>query len=384
MTADPAAAPDPRLAPYASHPGNTRGRRHEIPPSALRDPFDRDRDRIVHSNAFRRLKHKTQVFVMPDGDHYRTRLTHSLEVAQIGRVMAKALGLHEGLTEALCLAHDLGHPPFGHVGEQALDRAMAPWGGFDHNGNTLRIVTLRERRYADYPGLNLSWEVLEGLAKHNGPVEDPGWALAAANTDYDLDLRSHASLEAQVAAIADDIAYDNHDLDDGIRAGAFRLEDVVAVPFVRENWRIVAERHMGAPKDAIIAEMVRRQIGIMVEDVLAEARRRLHGIGSVEDVRRAGRPLIAFSADVAASEGELSAFLFENMYRNAPARDLREPVGDVVEQLFSALHADPQLLPQSWRDSLPEEEPARARHVGDFIAGMTDRYAMRFWQELGA
>lgn len=383
MTADPDAAPDPRLAPYASHPGNTRGRRFEISPSALRDPFDRDRDRIVHSNAFRRLKHKTQVFVMPDGDHYRTRLTHSLEVAQIGRVMAKALGLHEGLTEALCLAHDLGHPPFGHVGEQALDRAMAPWGGFDHNGNTLRIVTLRERRYADYPGLNLSWEVLEGLAKHNGPVEDPGWALAAADADYDLDLGSHASLEAQVAAIADDIAYDNHDLDDGIRAGAFRLEDVVAVPFVRDNWRIVAERHMGAPKDAIVAEMVRRQIGIMVEDVLAEARRRLRGIASVEDVRRAGRPLIAFSADVAASERELSAFLFENMYQTAPARDLREPAGDVVEQLFSALHADPQRLPQSWRDSLPEEEPARARHVGDFIAGMTDRYAMRFWQELG-
>ena len=368
------------LAPFASNPAETRGRRYDIAPSDLRDPFDRDRDRIVHSTAFRRLKHKTQVFVMPDGDHYRTRLTHSLEVAQIGRVIARALGLHEGLTEALCLAHDLGHPPFGHVGEEALSEAMSPYGGFDHNGHTLRVVTRLEQAYAAHAGLNLSWEVLEGLAKHNGPVTDPGWALEEADREFPLDLRTHASLEAQVAAIADDIAYDNHDLDDGIRAGLFPIEKALEVPFVRDAHAAERARYPRAAADLILSETVRRQIGLMVEDVIAETRTRLAEAKpeSAEDVRAAGRTLVGFSPEMAQAERDLKRFLYANMYHHRATDPARTRARTIVQETFAKLRGDPKRLPSAWEASLPAEDPWRARHIADFIAGMTDNYAERF------
>ncbi|MGB7404233.1 MAG: deoxyguanosinetriphosphate triphosphohydrolase [Pacificimonas sp.] len=369
---------------FASNPDASRGRRYPTEPSALRDAFDRDRDRIVHATAFRRLKHKTQVFVAPDGDHFRTRLTHSLEVAQIGRVMAKALGLHEGLTEALCLAHDLGHPPFGHVGEDALDAAMQDYGGFDHNGHTLRVVTRLEQSYAAHDGLNLSWETLEGLAKHNGPVADPGWALAEVDAANRLALSTHASLEAQVAAISDDIAYDNHDLDDGLRAGLFGMDSAVSVPFVAENRAAVLARYPNAAPDRQASEMVRRQIGVMVEDVLETTRRNLGELKpkSADDVRAAGRQLVSFSDGMARQERELKGFLYKNMYLHPASRRVREPSAAVVANLFTDLHGNPKRLPESWERTLPDDEPARARHIGDFIAGMTDRFAVKFRGEL--
>ncbi|MGB3723405.1 MAG: deoxyguanosinetriphosphate triphosphohydrolase [Pacificimonas sp.] len=372
------------LAPYASDPAQSRGRLHPAAPSELRDAFDRDRDRIVHATAFRRLKHKTQVFVAPDGDHFRTRLTHSLEVAQIGRVLARALGLHEGLTEALCLAHDIGHPPFGHVGEDALDNAMRDWGGFDHNGHTLRVLTKLEQSYADHDGLNLSWETLEGLAKHNGPVAKPDWALAEVDAAHDLDLASHASLEAQIAAIADDIAYDNHDLDDGLRAGVFSLEEALAVPFIRRNWDVIRQRHPQAPQARQIAEMVRRQIGVMVEDVLAETRTRLLDLNpkSVADIRAAGRQIVAFSPVIAVEERDMKRFLYANMYHHASSLAVRDPAAALIGQLFRDLHRDPARLPADWEACLPSAETPRARHIGDFIAGMTDRYAQKFQGQL--
>ena len=372
------------LAPYASHPENTRGRQYDTDPSALRDPFDRDRDRIVHSNAFRRLKHKTQVFVMPDGDHYRTRLTHSLEVAQISRALAGALGLHQGLTEAICLAHDIGHPPFGHEGEDALAEAMRDFGGWDHNGHTLRVVTQIEEAYAEHDGLNLSWEVLEGLAKHNGPVADPGWALAEADAALDLELGTHASLEAQVAAIADDIAYDNHDMDDGIRAGMFGLDRLCEVPFVAENLNVVRARYPGAPEPRLVSEAVRRQIGLMVEDVLAETCRRLADLSprSADDIRTAGRQIVAFSDKMQTAERDMKRFLYQNMYHHPAAAEPREEARRIVADLFALLHRDPRRLPEDWGRALPRTEPERSRYIADFIAGMTDRYARRFAGEL--
>ena len=369
-------------APYASDPTRSRGRQYRQPASEVRDPFQRDRDRIIHATAFRRLKHKTQVFVSPDGDHFRTRLTHSLEVAQIGRVIARELGLHEDLTEALCLAHDLGHPPFGHVGEDVLTVAMQPYGGFDHNANTLRIVTRTEQRYAEFDGLNLTWETLEGLAKHNGPVYEPTWALAEIDAAYPLDLSSYSSLEAQVAALADDIAYDNHDLDDGLRAKLFTLEDALSVPFVAETWAMVQERFPNARPDRLPAELVRHQIGRMVGDVLAETRRRIAEVDpkSVEDVRAAGRTLVGFSAAMAQCERDLKTFLREHMYFHPINLDIRKPAREVVSGLFARYHADPSAMPEEWAATIPAEEPARARHVADFIAGMTDQYAIRMYR----
>ncbi|HEX2803622.1 MAG TPA: dNTP triphosphohydrolase, partial [Sphingomicrobium sp.] len=259
------------LATLAARPGSSRGRLHresDSGPRGPRDIFQRDRDRIIHSVAFRRLRHKTQVFVAPDGDHYRVRLTHSLEVAQIGRTIARALGLNEDLTEMLCLAHDLGHPPFGHAGEDALEEAMADSGGFDHNGHTVRIVTKLETPYAGFDGLNLSWEALEGLAKHNGPVREPGWALAAADAEFDLALDSWPSLEAQVAAIADDLAYDNHDIDDGLRAGLLDFDALLEVPLVECHWRDIVKRSGELPADKMQRALVRDMIGAMVGDVI--------------------------------------------------------------------------------------------------------------------
>jgi dGTPase len=368
------------LAAYASDPARSRGRLHGETSAGTRGPrdaFQRDRDRIIHSIPFRRLRHKTQVFIAPDGDHFRVRLTHSLEVAQIGRTIARALGLNEDLTEALCLAHDIGHPPFGHAGEDALQAAMADAGGFDHNAHTLRLLTKLETSYPRHPGLNLSWETLEGLAKHNGPVARQGWALTETNAEWDLDLGRWPSLEAQVAAIADDIAYDNHDVDDGLRAGLFTLDELMEVPLAARTWKAVRERFADVGEDRLAPELVRDQIGLMVRDVLDEIRRRLAaaGVETAEDVRAAGAALAGFSPAMAAEERALKTFLYARMY-NAPRVDaVRVEAQRVLANLAAAYRDDPRRLPPGWRrDDAGEVETIRA--IGDFIAGMTDRYAI--------
>ena len=369
-----------RFAPYAADPARSRGRRHGADPSRghVRDAFQRDRDRIIHSIAFRRLNGKTQVFVAPDGDHFRVRLTHSLEVAQIGRTIARGLRLNEDLTEAICLAHDIGHPPFGHAGEDALKAATLAAGGFDHNGHTLRVLTALESPYPSFAGLDLSWETLEGLAKHNGPVRRPGWALATADADFPLDLGSRASLEAQVAAIADDIAYDNHDIDDGLRAGLIDRDALLAVPIVAESARIVATRFPGLGPDALAREVVRTGIGRMVEDVLAESRRRITeaGITSADDIRAWPHALVGFSPAMATAERGLKRVLYAELYHHPQLLTLSRATQDVVTGLMSAYAADPDLLPPAWRAGLPADEPWRTRHLADFVAGMTDRFAI--------
>jgi len=369
------------VADCANDPASSRGRRHAELGRVVRGPrddFQRDRDRIIHSIAFRRLRHKTQVFVAPDGDHYRVRLTHSIEVAQIGRGIARALGLNEDLTEALCLAHDIGHPPFGHAGEDALKAAMADHGGFDHNGHTLRTLARLECPYPLVDGLNLTWETLEGLAKHNGPVKNPGWALAEIDGDFGLDLGSHASLEAQIAAVADDIAYDNHDIDDGLRAGLLDLDQLMEQPFVAANFRAVEGRFPGAPRDRLLRELVRDQIGVMVNDVIAatEANVVEAGVASVEDVRAAGVPLGGFSAELSAEERELKRFMYANLYHHPEQIAAAEAANQVVGQLFAAYADDPRLMGADWSARLPGEECATNRHIGDYIAGMTDRFAI--------
>jgi dGTPase len=360
--------------------GASRGRVHAEPdlgPRGPRDAFQRDRDRIVHSVAFRRLRHKTQVFVAPDGDHYRVRLTHSIEVAQIGRTIARALGLNEDLTEALCLAHDLGHPPFGHAGEDALDEALAQHGGFDHNGHTLRLVTALETPYPDFDGLNLTFETLEGLAKHNGPVADPPWALAEADQAIGLDLLTWPSLEAQVAALADDIAYDNHDIDDGLRAGVLPLDLLLEQPLVARHWQAIEQRWPDLPLDRKVKALVRDQIGTMVGDLIAETRRRVEeaGVASVDEVRAAGRPLAGFSAELAAEERSLKRCLYANLY-NAPAlQPVRAEAQRVVTDLAQAYLADPRLLPDAWHRG--DDPCSVARNVADYVAGMTDPFAIK-------
>jgi dGTPase len=371
----------PRAA-YASDPASSRGRRHAERAGATRGPrdaFQRDRDRIIHSIPFRRLRHKTQVFVAPDGDHFRVRLTHSLEVAQIGRTLARALGLNEDLTEALCLAHDIGHPPFGHAGEDALKAATAEVGGFDHNAHTIRLLTRLETPYPAFPGLNLSWETLEGLAKHNGPITGRApWALAEADADFPLDLASWPSLEAQVAAIADDVAYDNHDVDDGLRAGLFTLEALLEVPLVRRGWEAVEARYPGIPAQRLVPELVRDLIGLMVNDVLEETGARIAGAGvaSADDVRAAGRPLAGFSQAMADEERTLKAFLHERMYNAPQVTAVRTEAQKVIANLAAAYRRDPRLLPGEWRPQ--SDDPATIlRGIGDYIAGMTDRFAIR-------
>ncbi len=373
-------------APWASHPAGSRGRQHIEARGETRGPrtaFQRDRDRIIHSIAFRRLRHKTQVFVAPDGDHFRVRLTHSLEVAQIGRTIARALDLDEDLTEALCLAHDIGHPPFGHAGEDALKVALADAGGFDHNGHTLRVLTQLESPYPLWRGLNLSWEALEGLAKHNGPVRNPGWALAQADADYGLDLGSYASLEAQVAAIADDIAYDNHDIDDGLRAGLLDFDDLVEQRFVATQWANVRARFPDIPSVRLRPELIRQQIGLMVNDVITSSSEaiRASGVSSVNDVRVAGRPLIGFSHALGDAERELKAFMYAKLYHHEKQIAVADQARLVVEQLFAAYCDTPALLAAEWRANLPEAAPGRVRHIADFIAGMTDRYALDRYRE---
>ncbi|HEV8406918.1 MAG TPA: deoxyguanosinetriphosphate triphosphohydrolase [Sphingomicrobium sp.] len=369
----------------AANPELSRGRLHfedNSGPRGPRDIFQRDRDRIVHSVAFRRLRHKTQVFVAPDGDHYRVRLTHSLEVGQIGRTIARALGLNEDLTEALCLAHDLGHPPFGHAGEDALDDALADAGGFDHNAQTIRIVAKLENPYPGFDGLNLSWEMLEGLAKHNGPVRAPSWALSEANAQFDLALGTWPGLEAQVAAIADDIAYDNHDIDDGLRAGLLHIDELIELPIVKRLWDPIGERHPGIDIDKRQRALVRDMVGTMVGDVLAETGRRVRTIGveTIEEVRAAERPLAGFSESLAAEERELKSFLYSRLYNLPELRPVREEAQRVVADLAAAYRRDPELLPSDWRRS--GDQVQQLRTIGDFIAGMTDRFAIARHEEL--
>ncbi len=372
------------LAPYASDPAVSRGRLHREEARAARGPRDayqRDRDRIIHSVPFRRLRHKTQVFVAPDGDHFRVRLTHSLEVAQIGRTIARALALNEDLTEALCLGHDLGHPPFGHAGEEALKAAMAAAGGFDHNAHTLRLLTRLEYPYPNFRGLNLSWETLEGLAKHNGPVAAPGWALAEADAEFPLELSTWPGLEAQVAALSDDIAYDNHDIDDGLRAGLFALDELLEVPLVAAAWRQVRARYPAVEPPRLVAELVRDLIGTMVNDLLAETRRRIAGLDTPGDARRAGAASVAFSAPMAEAERRLKAFLHARMYEAPPVLAVKAEAQLLLAALFAAYREDPARLPPEWRPA-SLDPVIRLRAIGDFIAGMTDRYAIGRHREL--
>ena len=372
-------------ASLAAHPDRSRGRRFaesDAGPRGPRDAFQRDRDRIVHSVAFRRLRHKTQVFIAPDGDHFRVRLTHSIEVAQIGRTIARALGLNEDLTEALCLAHDLGHPPFGHGGEAALTRSFADAGGFDHNAHSLRLVTALECVYPDFDGLNLGWETLEGLAKHNGPVADPPWALAQADSAFDLDLASWPSLEAQVAAIADDIAYDNHDIDDGLRSGVIDLEELRAIPIVARHWRTIGERHPDLALDRRQRALVRDMIGTMVSDVLLETKRRIaaSGVATIDDVRAAGCALVGFSPEMMAEERALKQFLYARLYNSPSLTPIRVEAQRIITDLTAAYRDGAAPLPAGWQRGAGETE--RLRGIVDFIAGMTDRFAIARHEEL--
>jgi dGTPase len=379
-------------AAYACRSRLSRGRLVEEPGSATRNQFQRDRDRIIHSTAFRRLKHKTQVFVSHVGDHFRTRLTHTIEVAQIARALARALGLDEDLAEALALAHDLGHTPFGHTGEDALDACMADFGGFDHNAQTLRIVTRLEHRYADFDGLNLSWETLEGLVKHNGPLLGPDGrptdryadtgipvAILEYQQQQDLWLDSYASAEAQAAALADDIAYNAHDIDDGLRAGLFGLEDLRVLPFLAGLLDEIEALHPGLEVHRATNELVRRVITRFVEDVIAESQARLAALApaDADAVRRASAPVVAFSPEIATADRQIKAFLYPNMYRHPRVGTIRAKAAQVVRDLFGRFWAAPASMPADWAagcDTLDEVD--RARRIADYIAGMTDWYAL--------
>jgi len=384
---------------YACDPERSRGRLFAEPPSKTRSPFRRDCDRVIHSTAFRRLKYKTQVFVFHEGDHYRTRLTHSLEVAQIARALARQLGLDEDLTEALALAHDLGHPPFGHAGERALDACMQAHGGFDHNAQTLRVVTSLEHRYPEFDGLNLTWETLEGIVKHNGPLAERNGAAVGRYRDhgipsgisdytrtYDLELWSFASLEAQVAAIADDIAYDAHDIDDGLRAALFTVDDLKIMPLTADIIADIARHYPDLDDDRRGAELVRDLISYLIGAVVSESRSRLQAAkpNSVDDVRNHGEVLIAFSPGAAQAEAEIKAFLKQRMYRHPRVMHIMGDAEQILFDLFARYQKAPGDLPPEW---LPpgaeaEAETERARRIGNFIAGMTDRFALTEHQRL--
>jgi dGTPase len=360
--------------------------------SKSRSAFRRDCDRIIHSTAFRRLKHKTQVFVFDEGDHYRTRLTHTLEVTQVARSLARRLRLDEDLAEALALAHDLGHPPFGHAGERALDACLSAYGGFDHNAQTLRIVTALERRYPNFDGLNLTWETLEGLVKHNGPLTDRNGAplghyrahgVPETILDYmqlqDLQLWSFAGVEAQLAAVADDIAYDAHDIDDGLRAELFRIDDIAAVPLPGKIIGQIRAAFPGLDTGRLVHELVRQLIGLLIDDVVAETGRRTAALkpSSADDVRRAAQPVAAFSSTVAEADGAIKAFLKKSMYRHTRVMDVMNQAADVVRDLFARYTNHPADLPAEWKEGLYGLfAAARVRRIADFIAGMTDRYAL--------
>ena len=374
------------LAPWATRSDATRGRLHPESESASRSVFQRDRDRIIHSTAFRRLKHKTQVFVNHEGDHHRTRLTHSLEVAQIARSIARTLALDEDLAEALALAHDLGHTPFGHAGEEALDAAMRDFGGFDHNAQTLRILTKLEHRYAEFDGLNLTWETLEGAVKHNGPLlhagrtlDDLPAAIVEFSRDRDLELDTHAGPEAQVAAISDDIAYNNHDIDDGLRAGLFAIPDLLGLPLVGDMFREVRRRYPVIDEARLIHEAVRRLINAMVEDVVGETRRRIAAARprDAAALRALPLPVADFSPAMADANRALKGFLFERMYRHWRVNRMTSKARRVVADLFGLLFREPECLPDEWRPrAIDHDERGRARVVADYIAGMTDNYAL--------
>ncbi|MSP83985.1 MAG: deoxyguanosinetriphosphate triphosphohydrolase [Alphaproteobacteria bacterium] len=375
----PRAAGLPPPAVYASDPAASRGRRWPEAESPTRTCWQRDRDRIVHSRAFRRLKHKTQVFVQPDGDHFRTRLTHSLEVAQVARSIARALGLDEDLTEALALAHDLGHPPFGHAGEEALDEAMRPYGGFDHNAQSLRVVTSLEARYAEFDGLNLTWETLEGLVKHNGPLSGPLHPVIAEYVaGHDLELSTFAGAEAQVAALADDIAYHCADVDDGLSAGLFHVEDLADLPLAGAAFAEVRARYPGLEPHRLVHEAVRRIIDAFVGDILAStaANSRTRGPNSPNSVRHLGRPLVAFSPGVTVAHLALKAFLYDNMWCHATVMAMKSAAKVVLRDLFARYLADPSRLPDPWRAKAGgPRSTASARVICDYIAGMTDNFA---------
>ena len=384
---------------YACDPDRSRGRLFPEPPSKTRSPFRRDCDRVIHSTAFRRLKHKTQVFVFHEGDHYRTRLSHTLEVAQIARALARQLGLDEDLTETLALAHDLGHPPFGHAGERALDACLQAHGGFDHNAQTLRVVTALEHRYPDFDGLNLTWESLEGIVKHNGPLTERNGAAAGRYRDhgipsgisefdlkYALELWSFASLEAQAAAIADDIAYDAHDIDDGLRAGLFRVDDLKVMPLTAEMIAEIARHYPDLDDDRGGAELVRELISYLIGAVVSEARRRLEAAKprSVDDVRNHGEVLIAFPQDVVQPEADIKSFLKLRMYRHPRVMRVMGEAEQILFDLFARYQRTPGDLPAEWlpHGGNAESETERARRIGNFIAGMTDRFALTEHQRL--
>lgn len=379
------------LAPYACQPDASRGRLYPERMSSFRSPFQRDRDRIIHSSAFRRLKHKTQVFVEHEGDYYRTRLTHSIEVAQVARTISGVLGLNTDLAEAIALAHDLGHTPFGHTGEDALGLLMEPYGGFDHNAQALRIVTRLERHYADFDGLNLTWESLEGIAKHNGPVTGPNadkkhegplpYALAEVNAAWDLELATHASAEAQVAAIADDVAYSHHDLHDGLRSGLFSEDDLMELPVTGPAFEEVDRLYPGLDRMRRRHEALRRVFGRMVEDVIAVAQNRLAAAQprSVDEIRHMGTTVIRFSKPLYQELKVIRSFLFHRMYRAPSVMAERARVTRFLNDLFPLFMARPDLLPAEWRADIEaaRDEVALARIVADYVAGMTDRFAIQ-------
>jgi dGTPase len=384
---------------YACDPDRSRGRLFAEPPSKTRSPFRRDCDRVIHSTAFRRLKYKTQVFVFHEGDHYRTRLTHSLEVAQIARALARQLGLDEDLTEALALAHDLGHPPFGHAGERALDACLQAHGGFDHNAQALRVVTSLEHRYPEFDGLNLTWETLEGIVKHNGPLTDRSGAAVGRYRDhgipsgvsdyirtYDLELSSFASLEAQVAAIADDIAYDAHDIDDGLRAGLFTVDDLKVMPLAAEIIANISKHYPDLDDIRRGAELVRELISYLIGAVISEARRRLEAaqLKSVDDVRNHDEVLVAFPPPAAQAEAEIKSFLKLRMYRHPRVMHVMGEAEQILFDLFARYQKVPGDLPAEWLPPGAEAETQseRARRIGNFIAGMTDRFALTEHQRL--
>jgi dGTPase len=371
------------LAPYAVQSAASRGRLHPEAPPTGRSEYQRDRDRVVHSSAFRKLQYKTQVFVNREGDFYRTRLTHSLEVAQIARSIARLLALDEDLTEALALAHDLGHPPFGHAGEAGLDRALADHGGFDHNAQSLRVVTLLEHRYAAFDGLNLSWEMLEGLAKHNGPIASPPGYIAEFDAVFPLDLHRHATAEAQVAALADDIAYNAHDMDDGLRARLFALDEIADLPVVGDM--LAEASSLTGDEKRIRHEMTRRVIDFMIQDVMTESRKRLAIIrpADADAIRDAGTPVVGFGEALAEANFAIKRFLFERMYRHWRVNRMSHKAQGVTDALASLLVARPELLPDDWRVRAGTANTANAASaVRDYVAGMTDRYAMDEYRRL--
>jgi dGTPase len=369
-------------ASYASDPDESRGRLYSEDESTFRSCFQRDRDRIIHASAFRRLKHKTQVFIEHEGDYFRTRLTHSIEVAQVARTISGALGLNAELTEAVALAHDLGHTPFGHTGEEALSQLMAPYGGFDHNAQAIRIVTHLERHYADFDGLNLTWETLEGIAKHNGPVTgEMPWALAAYEKRHDLELGTYASAEAQVAAISDDVAYNHHDLHDGLRAELFSTDDLAELPVLDGCFARVDEIYPGLNYYRRRHEALRRFFGLLVEDVINVAQANLDTLKptSATDIRHAGRQIIRFSDPLFQDLKVIRQFLFERMYRAPSVVQMRSEVTNMIEELFPFFLVNPDQLPKQWRKDVEEAdgEVALARIVSDYISGMTDRFAIQ-------